>query len=141
MPDPNQWIDPLGLNLENFMGPNMRKWMVDEQSKAENADTLNEQARRHKAEEERNLAQQQADGQKRDRELRAISNVAKCILENNCTLDYAICSGSQGSLSGGAVVNLHNGSVFLTQGINGTTIPNEISKMLNTKKFNITRIC
>lgn len=71
----------------------------------------------------------------RDRELDQIDRVGKCILENTCTLDYAICSGGVGPLSAGAVVNLHDGSVYLTQGISGTAIPNDIAAMLNKKNL------
>ena len=56
-------------------------------------------------------------------------------MENRCTLDYAICSGGVGPLSAGVVVNLHDGSVFKTNGINGTSIPNEITKQLNKKNL------
>lgn len=71
----------------------------------------------------------------RDRELDHIDRIAKCVLVNKCTLDYAVCSGGFGPLSTGAVVNLHDGSVYLTGSVSGTHIPNEVSKMLNTKNL------
>lgn len=40
-----------------------------------------------------------------------------------------------GPLSTGAVVNLHDGSVYLTGSVSGTSIPNEVTKMLNTKNL------
>ncbi|NHC05115.1 RHS repeat protein, partial [Acinetobacter sp. 187] len=147
--DPNQWVDPLGLSDNKYYDFEKINREIDKgindrylQAKTKQEQTvlggMNKWAKdkiKNIQKGHENFGNYNPTGVGRDRELDHIDRVAKCILENKCTLDYAICSGGVGPLATGAVVNLHDGSVYMTGSVSGTSIPNEITKQLNTKNL------
>lgn len=51
-------------------------------------------------------------------------------------VDYAVCAGGAGPLAGGAVINLHDGSVYKTKGVSLSTVTTGITGIIENQNKN-----
>lgn len=136
--DPNQWIDPMGLQNQKHKNADdynkAKGLMIASEERAlkaslkmiEEAKTKKERIDKSLREESLKKAKEEAEkkarqnltynpsGLGRDRELDNINRVNKCTVNQTCTIDYITLGGGLGPWSTSASINTHNGDIFFS---------------------------
>ncbi len=151
--DPNQWIDPMGLqNQKNKNAEDYTKakgLMIASEERALKANLrIIEEAKAKKERIDRSLKEESLKNAKvaaekkarqnltynpsglgRDRELDHINRVEQCTANQQCTIDYMTCSASAIDINESIAINLHNGNLYA-----GTTLSIEQIKKIYALK-------